>query len=57
MASNDTHRKAGNAASDDEDALVGVSRLVGINALVKDELPVFFGEVDVGEDVGGRRHG
>ena len=48
-----THRKAGNAASDDEDALVGVGSLVGIDALVEDELAIFLCEIDVGEDIGG----
>lgn len=57
MASNDTHRKTGNAASNNEDAFVGVSKLVGINALVKDEFAVLFGEEYVSEDVGGGRHG
>ena len=32
-----THSKAGNAASDDKDALVGMSGLAGVDALMKDE--------------------
>lgn len=48
-----TYREACHAATDDEDALVGVLALVWVLALVKNELAVVGGKVDVGESVGG----